>query len=184
MRHDKQLAGATHHDARGVAYPSLSATNACENSARVAPPQARHLRNSYFATFKSVSLSYGRLIHLFRAATNSGRPLRTERWPLDSWCMTGQMEGSGSGYAPAYLCRDTWEPTNNSAALAAADELNSLGVRWQRTAPRFFSGQVTRYGGNPRCQRWKQQRCPPKARCTYRSELPSGFKRHLTFGTR
>ena len=32
----------------------------------------------------------------------------------------------------------TREPADQSAALAAADELDSLGVRWQRTAPRFF----------------------------------------------
>ena len=32
----------------------------------------------------------------------------------------------------------TRDPTDHSAALAAADEPDSLGVRWQRTAPRFF----------------------------------------------
>jgi len=32
----------------------------------------------------------------------------------------------------------TLEPTDQAAALAAADELDALGVRWKRTAPSFF----------------------------------------------
>ena len=32
----------------------------------------------------------------------------------------------------------TREPTDQAAALAAADELDALGVRWKRTAPSFF----------------------------------------------
>lgn len=129
---------AAGRDATGLVRPVSKCPQCLRNSARVALVAAALFTRFLYRGFQ------GRLAFL---------------WAVDASIPSGHNFGptaANGTMAAGFEVRDwpdrkvrewllllltfavTREPKDQSAALAMADELDSLGVRWQRTAPRFF----------------------------------------------
>jgi hypothetical protein len=138
MRHDKRVARGRSSRRQGVAQPVSKCRQRLRNSARVAPAAGKAFTKFLFRDFQ-VSLAFLWAVdasvpsgHKFRPTAANGT--MAAGFEVHDWTDRKVREW----LLLLLTFAVTREPTDHSAALAAADELDSLGVRWQRTAPRFF----------------------------------------------
>jgi hypothetical protein len=98
----------------------------------------RFVRDSYFLVSTSASLFYGRLLHLLRRLYE-GRLGVTARKMSAQFSSYDWRDGKLREWLLLLLRYSvTRESRDRAAALAMADELDSLGCRWRPSSPSFF----------------------------------------------